>query len=346
MSDKLTINSDRCGIISACTWALDRIKIIDQWPQEEHLAQITKTDRQGGGCGYNLGVDIRKLDGSVPVEAIGLIGDDADGEFLLQQATAAGIDTTHLQTIADDQTSYTDVYIVAGTGRRTFFHYTGTSDYITPEHFDFTRCKGRILHLGLLGVHRRMDKPWQAEPSGWACVLKDARRHELFTNLELVSIEAERIVEIAGPCVPLTDSLIANEYELSALTGAELCKTPGLIDKNLFTAAAQTLFKQSRSANGHLQLVVAHCPDAAYAMTHDGTVYSKPNFKLNPDLIVSTVGAGDAFAAGMLYGIHQGWELDRALELAHAAAAASLRSATTVESVESVQQCLDFAKGA
>jgi len=30
---------------------------------------------------------------------------------------------------------------------------------------------------------------------------------------------------------------------------------------------------------------------------------------------VSTLGAGDAFCAGMLYGIHQGWELEASLRL-------------------------------
>jgi len=37
-------------------------------------------------------------------------------------------------------------------------------------------------------------------------------------------------------------------------------------------------------------------------------------------------GADDAFAAGMLSGIHEGWSVEQSLRLAHATAAASLRS--------------------
>ena len=45
-------------------------------------------------------------------------------------------------------------------------------------------------------------------------------------------------------------------------------------------------------------------------------------------------GAGDAFAAGFLYGYHQGWSLDELVALAHAAAAASLRAISTTGSLE------------
>ncbi|MEM7256039.1 MAG: carbohydrate kinase family protein, partial [Pseudomonadota bacterium] len=75
----------RHGIIAGCSWTVDRIKIIESWPQQEHLAQIVSTDQQGGGCGHNLAVDMRKLDSALPVEAIGLVGTDADGRFLQQK---------------------------------------------------------------------------------------------------------------------------------------------------------------------------------------------------------------------------------------------------------------------
>jgi sugar/nucleoside kinase (ribokinase family) len=42
-------------------------------------------------------------------------------------------------------------------------------------------------------------------------------------------------------------------------------------------------------------------------------------------LIVEPNGAGDAFAAGFLYGLHERWDLDDAIWLGYAAAACSLR---------------------
>ena len=59
--------------------------------------------------------------------------------------------------------------------------------------------------------------------------------------------------------------------------------------------------------------------------------------------IAGANGAGDAFAAGMLYGIHEGWTAADSISLAHASAATSLRSIATTGSVASWQECLKLA---
>src|SRR5207247_3203431 len=92
-----------------------------------------------------------------------------------------------------------------------------------------------------------------------------------------------------------------------------------------------------------LELVVVHFPLGAVAVTRDGAVTRKPSVRVPREAVIGSVGAGDAFAAGMLVGIHEGWPLDRSLALAHASAAASLRSLTTTGSVESWRACLALA---
>lgn len=331
------MDAKRKGVISAGTWALDTIKRVDCWPQEEHLAQIINTDMQGGGSGHNLAVDMRKLDSAMLVEAIGLVGNDTDGEFLLAKASDAGIKTTQLHQSELERTSFTDV-ISDPAGKRTFFHFSGTSNLLSPEHFDFGSCKGRLLHLGLLGLHETMDSQWQDFENGWVAVLADAKTHGIATNLELCSIAPERIQAIATPCLPYLDTLIINEFELSALSGIDVVGDNGAIVTDQCVVAAKSLFNK-----GSMSLVVVHHPAAAIAVTVDDEVFIKPSFAVHPSWVESSVGAGDAFAAGMLYGIHENWNYDASLKLAHAAAAASLRAATTVGSVETVAECLAFA---
>ncbi|OED37629.1 hypothetical protein AB833_22780 [Chromatiales bacterium (ex Bugula neritina AB1)] len=336
-----TADRQRNGVISAGTWALDRIKLIDGWPQEEHLAKITATDRQGGGSGYNLAIDLRKLDSSIPVEAIGLIANDADGEYLLQQAQAIGINTAQLHRTDKAGTSFTDVMSDTTNGKRTFFHFPGTSDLLCPDHFDFKSCNGRILHLGLLGLHKTMDSAWREYDNGWVAVLAAAKADGIATNLELVSIPEARIQSIATPCLAYLDTLIVNEYELGALAAAKVCDAQGVVQADLCLQAARTVLSM-----GTMSLVVVHHPGGAIAVTDDGDTRNVSSFEVDPGWIKSAVGAGDAFTAGMLYGMHQSWSLDNSLELAHAVAAASLRSSTTVGSVESAQACLAFARHA
>ncbi len=54
-------------------------------------------------------------------------------------------------------------------------------------------------------------------------------------------------------------------------------------------------------------------------------------------------GAGDAFAAGMLYGVHEGYAVEASLRLGHACAAASMREVSTTQGVASVAECLALA---
>ena len=59
--------------------------------------------------------------------------------------------------------------------------------------------------------------------------------------------------------------------------------------------------------------------------------------------MIGANGAGDAFAAGMIYGVHEDWPLENSLALAHATAACSLRSVTTSGSVVGWRETLKLA---
>jgi sugar/nucleoside kinase (ribokinase family) len=56
--------------------------------------------------------------------------------------------------------------------------------------------------------------------------------------------------------------------------------------------------------------------------------------------IVSTVGAGDAFAAGLLYGLHEDLPIETALRYGVCAAAACLGGGGTSDGVKPLAECL------
>lgn len=334
------ILKSRCGIVAAASWTVDRVKLVDAWPLEEHLAEIVDTDRQGGGSAHNLGVDIRRLDISVPVEAIGLIGNDADGDYLIELASTAGIDMQQLHRTESASTSFTDVISDTQSGKRTFFHHRGTNDLLTPQHFDFTRCTGKFLHLGLLGLHKSLDTSDDRNGvNGWVSVLQQAQSAGLKTNIELVSIDPERIRAIALPCLPYLDTLIANEFEAGSLAEVETLDAEGRVNPQLCIDAAKRILQL-----GDMWLVVVHYPGGAVAVTRDNVPLLSHSFDVPDSAIASSVGAGDAFAAGMLYGLHENWSIEQSLELAHATAASSLRATNTVGAVGTVEECLRYAK--
>lgn len=328
----------RRGFVTGGTWCVDRNKMVDFWPAEDALAEIHEIDVRGGGSACNLAIDIKKLDPAMPVETIGIVGDDDDGRFLQAHADAFGVDRRQMAVVSEAPTQFTDAYGSRQSGRRTHIYYPGAAAYLTPDHFDFTQTKGRIFHLGLPGVHRSLDSPWQDDASGWVTVLKKAKAAGLTTNFELVSIAPRRLAAIIRPCLPHLDFLIVNDWEIGALAD-ETAYNSGNTDAAACLRAARYVLTL-----GVMQLVVVHFPKGAIAVTREGTVTQRASVRIPQSEIVGANGAGDAFAAGMLYGLHEGWEVERSLSLAHAAAAASLRGPSTTDKVESWQSCFELAE--
>ncbi len=293
-------------------------------------------DRQGGGPAHNVGIDLRKLDPDMPVATIGLLGEDEDGDFLFQRATRYQLDTSQLHRTQERETSYTDVMTVADSGKRTFFHNTGSNDLLTPAHFEFSYRQERILHVGLLGLHALLDVD-RGEGNGWVDILKRAQSSGLKTSIEMVSIDPVLNRRLATPCLPFIDYLIVNDQEIGSIAGMSTV-IQGNTDPDACLRAARTVL-----AEGNMEIVAVHYPSGAVCVTRDGEQHVASSLSVPSSLVQGTVGAGDAFVAGFLYGVHEEWSIDDSLELAHVVAAASLRSVTTTGSVVSIEQCREFA---
>jgi len=182
-----------------------------------------------------------------------------------------------------------------------------------------------------------MDVPWGGEANGWVATLKKARAAGLETNLELCSIPAERQATLVRPCLPYLDYLVVNDGEIGAIAGRPTI-VEGRTELPACIAAARAVL-----AAGAMRIVVVHFPGGGVAVERDGPVTVKPSVAVPQDAIAGANGAGDAFAAGFLYGTHEGWSVERSLALAHAAAAASLRGMTTTGTVERWADCLALA---
>lgn len=328
---------ERRGIVTGGTWCADHNKLVSRWPGEEELVEILQNEVRGGGSACNLAIDMKRLDPDMPVSTIGLVGDDEDGRLLVGEADAVGIDRTNLIMADGGRTAHTDAFTAADTGRRTHLYLPGTAAKLTPNYFDFSQVTARILHLGLPGVHPKLDASWADDANGWVTILKMARAEGIATNLELCSIPAERIATIVRPCLPHLDLLVVNDYEIAAIAGHDTGHGSSVGADQCIEAARHVIDK------GAMQLVVVHFPMGAIAVDANGALYTKASVKIPQGEIRGTNGAGDAFAAGLIYGLHQEWNVEPALELAHASAAASIRGLGTTDAVMAWRDCLKLA---
>jgi sugar/nucleoside kinase (ribokinase family) len=319
----------RTGIIAAGNWIVDHVKLIDAWPAQDTLANIGTQSWGNGGSPYNILKDLARLGAPFPLAAIGLVGDDADGRRILDDCRAHGIDTAQLRATPEAPTSYTDVMSVQGTTHRTYFHQRGANARLGPEHFDFSVTSAKIFHLGYLLLLDRLDEPGVA-PRLFAA----ARAAGLKTSLDLVSDPSDRFRTVVLPVLPHLDYFFANDFEAEKLTGLSLGRGATL-DRHAVEQAAHALI-----AHGVREWAVIHFPEGACACSAAGEIVWQPGVRVPPAAIAGTAGAGDAFAAGVLLGLHEDWPMARALELGVCAAASSLRHPTTSDSVVPVADCL------
>ena len=82
--------NERSGILSGGNWIVDKLKFIDTYPQQDALSNILSQSIGNGGSPFNILIDLAKLGAKFPIAGIGLVGDDADGEWIKQQCVEHG----------------------------------------------------------------------------------------------------------------------------------------------------------------------------------------------------------------------------------------------------------------
>ncbi len=326
----------RSGILAGGNFIIDHVKIIDAYPEQDMLAFIASETSSNGGGPYNVLKDLAAMQVRYPLSAVGLVGKDSNGDWILGDCRAAGIDTTQLRQTDAAPTSYTDAMTAAASGRRTFFHQLGANAVLGETHFDFSISNAKLFHLGYLMLLPEMD---QVLPDGRTIasrVLETAQKAGLLTSVDLVSSSHPQFSQITAASLPYTDFLILNEIEAGNATGRNLKSSP--MDLANIQAAAQQLL-----ACGVHREVIIHFQAGALVVEKCGAAHHQSSLRLPPGFIAGATGAGDAFAAGYLHGAHEGWPIPERLKLAVSTAAACLTHPTPSLGLRPVDDCLKLA---
>ena len=329
----------RRGILAGGNWIIDRVKLIDVYPQPEQLANITGEFTGTGGGPYNVLLDLAQSGARFPLTGAGLVGKDDNGDVILADCRRRKIDTKFLGQTAKASTSYTDVMTERATGRRTFFHARGANALWDGAGLDFKKTKARIFHLGYLLVLDALDVPDEKFGTRAGKLLAAAQAAGLKTSADVVSEDSNRFETLVRPALKYVDYCILNEIEAGKTAGFKVRTADGRLDTVALRHAAGALLQQ-----GVRELVVIHFPEGALARNRRGEDVWQPSLKLPAKYIAGMAGAGDAFCAGVLWGLHEGWELQRALLTGVCLAAASLSHPTCTAGVKALPASLALAK--
>lgn len=330
------MSNTRKGIIAVGNWVADTVKFIDVYPQKGNLTTITGVETGLGGLAHNVIVDLASMKSGIPLYAGGCIGSDENGRICLDACDRFGIDRTNVHILEGELTAYTDVITEKG-GARTFFHYRGANAHLDVEKVLACQCPARIFHLGYLLLLDSLDKEDPEYGVAAARALDGLLKMGYETSVDVVSEEGDRYRKVVLPCLKYTDYLIINEVEAENSLDIKLRKPDGSICFNEVLDAARRLLD-----GGVRKLVVIHFPEGGVAAAKDGRCCSAPSFSPAKEEILSTVGAGDAFCAGALYAIHEGYSLEDLLDFASASARFNLFNPTSTGGAPTLEAIQDF----
>lgn len=307
------------GIAIAGNMIVDMLYPTNGLPRPGELVTITgDMSRSTGGCLCNDILDLAALDPSLPLTALGRVGDDEAGDYVLEKLRARpNIDLGQVK--RGGTTSYTLVMDDAVRKQRSFFQCRGANADFCEDDIDWDALEADLLHVGYILLLDALDAPDAAYGTKLARLLHTAKGRGIRTSIDVVSEAGERFRHIVVPALKYTDYCIINELEAQATTGIELVNDAGALRRDNLPAALKKM-----KALGVSTWAVIHSPEGGFGLDEAGNYVAIDSLKLPEGYIKGTVGAGDAFCSGVLYAAWRDMDLTEAIELGTAAAACSL----------------------
>ncbi len=216
----------------------------------------------------------------------GKVGKDTHGDIYEQKSADIGV-CTRIKKHETKMTGHAITFITPDS-ERTFATHLGAAMHIEKEDvFDEDIAQSRILHLeGFQLEDENMRKTLMHAVSV-------AKSNDTLVSLDLndpalVKRNLESFRKIVNEHI---DIVFANEGEAKAFSGKD--------------EEEEALLELS----SHCDYAIVKLGENGSLIKHKDTIHRIPAFKVNA---VDTTGAGDMYAAGVLFGIAQGISLERA----------------------------------
>jgi sugar/nucleoside kinase (ribokinase family) len=256
---------------------------VDQYPEKGKLTTFDEMVLSIGGCASATAVTLARLGARVSLSA--RIGSDALGDFFLKYVGEAGVDTSHVVRDENAPTAFTFVAI-SSDGDRTFFHCPGADSLFSADDLDMGAVSNAaIVHVGGSLVMETFDGDQTVK------VLETARAAGAMTSLDTAYNSAADPEKLLGGAYAITDYFFTGYEEGQFITGKSDCHDIAsyLRDRGCGT------------------VIVKLGEKGSYILDDGGGVDIEPF----PATVVDTCGAGDVYVGGFLFGVSQGWPVEK-----------------------------------
>ncbi len=227
--------------------------------------------------------------------AIGGVGEDLMGDWVLARLKHFGVDISAMQHKSEWKTS-SSIVTTRADGTRPALHMKGaTKDFFVDDAMIPKVVDATVFHIGGVGLTEAMDKGQSGK------VMKAAKAAGAVTTVDVFAGSPRDLPAIAA-VLPYTDYFMPSIEEAQALTGlTDYGDTAKFFLDMGVTACALTLGSEG-----------------AYYHHRDGTRFTIPAFDVH---VKCTCGCGDAFDAGFATALVKGFDAETCVRFAQATAA-------------------------
>ncbi|WP_394140899.1 sugar kinase [Cytobacillus oceanisediminis] len=259
---------------------------------------VSTFERKIGGAELNVAIGCSRL--GLKTGWISRLGNDEFGRHIFNTVRGEGIDVSQLELVDGYPTSLNFKEIMGDGSVRTFYYRTNSpTAALTVDTLDEDYIKNsKVLHI--TGVFPAVDKEKNIDLIKHAISL--AKKHGVLVsfdpNIRLKLWSKEEARRVLREFLPFVDIFLTGEEEAELLLGTS--DPSEIIEKSKTFGISHIAIKQGEKGS------------IGY---RDGEYIEAPAVKTNK--VVDTVGAGDGFDSGFIYGLLNQWPLEKTLKFAN-----------------------------
>ena len=258
---------------------------------EDGEAVVEEAGSFPGGSSANTIYGLAKL--GIRTGFAGVVGDDAEGKLLIHDFKNVGVDTGQIIVKKEGQTGST-LCLIDSSGKRSIYIRPGVNNLLSADDIDLAYInQAKLLLISSFADSKQFQVLLESINKLAPSVRVSFSPGELY---------AKKGLRALAPILGRTYMLFINQSEIQSLTGkesvagAEICLEQGC------QIVVVTLGEGERLTNDKKANVICYIRD-------DNNEYLVESTSRTKVPVVDTIGAGDAFATGFLYGLLKGEEL-------------------------------------
>ena len=259
-----------------------------------------------------------------PVGFVGVIGNDDFGKCILDRFKRDGVDSSYVKVMDGQTTAVAFVMYFSDGGRKFLFHIPyAAAGQLNPDHVDPEYFKSaKFLHLmgSALSVN---EGSREACYKAMRLVKQGGGKITFDPNLRPELMSIEKIREICQPVLENCHIVMPSGEEARMLAGVE-----GSADD-----ACKELL-----AHGPSIVTLKRGEEGSVIYTHEEKLVV-PSFKVHE---VDPTGAGDCFDAAFVFGLLEGWDLEKTARFANAVGALSTTKKGPMEGAPTLDEVMEF----